>query len=114
MADFENTVLNNVKEDLDLSDDIQDKVLKRLISKVCDHFKLAYSTDVIDDKFSFIIEDCTIKRFNRRGAEGASSETIEGHSVSYEDVKYEFLPYDDLLQNEFATGKAKNGKVFVL
>ena len=60
MADFEDTVLNNVKEDLDISDDVQDRVLKRLISKVCDHFKLAYSTDVIEDKFSFIIEDCTI------------------------------------------------------
>ena len=36
MADFEDTVLNNVKEDLDISDDVQDRVLKRLISKVCD------------------------------------------------------------------------------
>lgn len=31
MADFEDTVLNNVKEDLDISDDVQDRVLKRLI-----------------------------------------------------------------------------------
>lgn len=114
MANFEDTVLINVKDDLAISDDLQDKVLKRLISKVCDHFKLAYSTEIIEDKFSFIIEDCTIKRFNRRGAEGATSETIEGHSVSYEDVKYEFLPYDDFLQKEFSTGKAKAGKVFVL
>jgi hypothetical protein len=60
MADFEDTVLNNVKEDLDISDDVQDRVLKRLISKVCDHFKLAYSTDVIEDKFSFIIEDAQL------------------------------------------------------
>ncbi|MDU6444967.1 MAG: phage head-tail connector protein [Streptococcus sp.] len=114
MADFEETVLINVKEDLGISDVLQDKVLKRLISKVCDHFKLAYGTEIIDNKFSFIIEDCTIKRFNRRGAEGASSETIEGHSVTYDDVKYEFLPYDDLLQKEFSTGRTKNGRVFIL
>ena len=55
MADFEETVLINVKEDLGISDVLQDKVLKRLISKVCDHFKLAYGTEIIDNKFSFII-----------------------------------------------------------
>ena len=108
------SVLANVKQDLDLADDLQDKVLLRLIDKVVAHFQLAYSVDEIDARFSFIIEDCTIKRFNRRGAEGASSESVEGHSVAYEAVQYEFQPYDDLLQRELKTGKAKAGSLVIL
>ena len=112
----ESTILDNVKEDLALppDDDVQDSVLLRLIKKVTDHFKLAYGVDEVDERFGFIIEDCVIKRYNRRGAEGASSETLESHSVSYEAVKYEFAPYDDLLQRELKTGKAKPGRLFVL
>lgn len=115
MTELDNlNVLRRVKVNLGIEDSEQDELLTMLIENVVNHFKLAYSTDAVDDKFSFIIEECTVKRFNRRGAEGASSETVEGHSVSYETDKYEFLPYDDLLQREFNTGKAKPGRMTFL
>lgn len=108
------TILERVKINLGIEDLLQDELIELLIDNIISHFKLAYSTDEVDGKFSFIIEDCVIKRFNRRGAEGATSETVEGHSVSYEDNKYEFLPYDDLLKREFNTGKARDGGVMFL
>lgn len=106
--------LGRIKLNLGIEDGLQDELLLLLIDNVINHFKLAYNTEAIDDKFSFIIEDCVVKRFNRRGAEGAKSETVEGHSVSYEEDKYEFLPYDDLLKREFDTGKARDGGVMFL
>ena len=62
----------------------------------------------------FIIEDCVIKRFNRRGAEGATSETVEGHSITYEDYTNEFLPWDEMLREQFNSSKAKKGTFLIL
>lgn len=107
-------VIANVKEDLGIQDALQDKILERLCTKVCDHFKLAYKVDEIEKRFSFIIEDCIIKRFNRRGAEGAKSESMEGYSMSYVENQYEFEEYDSLLQEELKAGKSKAGKVVIL
>ncbi len=106
-------VLYNVKEDLDIRDTLQDTIIYRLIDKVVDHFKFAYKQDEIDDKYRFIIEDCVIKRFNRRGAEGATSESVEGHSVSYETFLNEFAPWDEMLRDDFKNGKAKKGQLFI-
>lgn len=90
-------VLERVKEDIDIEDNLQDKMLKRLITKVLDHFKLEYGQTTVREEFSFIIEDCTIKRYNRRRAEGATTRSIEGYSLSFED-KDEFAEYDDLIR----------------
>lgn len=111
----EEQVLNNVKIDLDISDNLQDDILKVLLKRVVDHFKAEYQVEEIDDKYSFIFEDCVIKRFNRRGSEGAQSESVEGHSVSYYDNKNEFIPYDNMLQKAFGTsGQASVGSVMFL
>lgn len=90
-------VLERVKEDIEIEDSLQDTMLLRLITKVMDHFKLVYGQATIKEEFSFIIEDCTIKRYNRRRAEGATSRSIEGYSLSFED-KDEFSEYDDLIR----------------
>ena len=56
-----------------------------------------------------------IKRFNRRGAEGAKSESVDGHSMSYYDNENEFKPYDDMLQRLYGnSGQAKEGEVLFL
>lgn len=110
------TTLENVKLDLNLSDELQDDLLKMLINKVCRHFKLSYGVAEIDVGFDFIIEDCTIKRFNRRGSEGARSESVEGHSVTYYDVMSEFEPYDDLIRKtlKLSETKERSGGVYFL
>lgn len=107
-------VLQRVKVNLGLNDTVQDDLILLLVENVVSHFKLAYGAEEVADKFSFIIEDCVIKRFNRRGSEGATKEDLDGHSVTYEAHKNEFLPYDDLLKREFQTGKARPGGIYIL
>ncbi|MET3558700.1 hypothetical protein ABID29_001826 [Streptococcus rupicaprae] len=108
-------IIDNIKIDLEITDNLQDKLLEMLLDRVVKHFKAEYGVTEIDDAYSFIFEDCTIKRFNRRGSEGARSESVEGHSVSYYDNKNEFLPYDDMLQKAFGrSGQASPGRVFIL
>lgn len=110
------TTLENVKLDLNIADGLQDELITMLINKVCRHFKLSYGVSEIDTGFDFIIEDCTIKRFNRRGSEGAKSESVEGHSVTYYDVMSEFEPYDDLIRKtlELAETKEKPGGIYFI
>lgn len=108
-------IIQNVKLDLEITDNLQDELLNMLLRRVIKHFKAEYGVSEIDDAYSFIFEDCVIKRFNRRGSEGAQSESVEGHSVSYYENKNEFLPYDDMLQKAFGqSGQSRPGRVFIL
>lgn len=112
MANLEKmTVLHNVKTVLEIDDSLQDLMLNRLIELVCDHFKLAYNQKEIEKKFSFIIEECTIKRYVRRGAEGASSESKEGYSMSFEVFENEFKPYDEMIRQALGVGFGSKGRV---
>ena len=83
----ETKIIQNVKLDLEITDKLQDGLLKMLLDRVVKHFKAEYGVSDIDDAYSFIFEDCVIKRFNRRGSEGAQSESVEGPSVSYYENK---------------------------
>ena len=103
-------IIENVAVDLDTSDD---DLLEILLERVVNHFKAEYGVEEIDNKLAFIFEDC--KRFNRRGAEGAKSESVDGHSMSYYDNENEFKPYDDMLQRLYGnSGQAKEGEVLFL
>lgn len=105
-------VIENVSVDLDTNDD---DLLEILLERVINHFKAEYGVEDIDNKLAFIFEDCAIKRFNRRGAEGAKSESVDGHSMSYYDNENEFKPYDDMLQRLYGnSGQAREGEVLFL
>lgn len=105
-------VIENVSVDLNTNDD---DLLEILLERVVNHFKAEYGVEEIDNKLAFIFEDCVIKRFNRRGAEGAKSESVDGHSMSYYDNENEFKPYDDMLQRLYGnSGQAREGEVLFL
>ncbi|CDG57962.1 phage head-tail connector protein [Streptococcus thermophilus] len=107
-----NKVIKNVSVDLNINDD---NLLSILLERIVNHFKAEYDVDEIDNNLGFIFEDCLVKRFNRRGAEGARSESIDGHSMSYYDNENEFKPYDDMLQRIYGdSGQAKEGEVLFL
>ena len=44
----------------------------------------------------YIVEEATIRRFNRIGSEGMKSESVEGHSVTYVDSD-ELAPYESVI-----------------
>lgn len=105
-------IVENVSVDLNTNDD---DLLEILLERVVNHFKAEYGVEEIDNKLAFIFEDCVIKRFNRRGAEGAKSESVDGHSMSYYDNENEFKPYDDMLQRLYGnSGQAREGEVLFL
>ena len=105
-------IIENVSVDLNTNDD---DLLEILLERVVNHFKAENGVEEIDNKLAFIFEDCVIKRFNRRGAEGAKSESVDGHSMSYYDNENEFKPYDDMLQRLYGnSGQSKEGEVLFL
>ncbi|HEP1374209.1 TPA: phage head-tail connector protein [Streptococcus pyogenes] len=104
------SIVKNVKLDLGIEDDNQDQLLEMLLKRVTDHFKAKYGAVEIDSAFSFVLEDCLIARFNRRGAERAKSESVEGHTTTYYDFLDEFEPYDNMIMAKLNLIKDKSRK----
>ncbi|WP_283264334.1 phage head-tail connector protein [Streptococcus dysgalactiae] len=104
------SIIANVKLDLGILDSQQDDLLNMLLKRVTDHFKAKYGVATIDSAFSFVLEDCLIARFNRRGSERAKSEEVEGHKTTYYDFLDEFEPYDNMIMAKLDLIKDKSRK----
>src|SRR5690625_5635104 len=70
-------MLERIKKLLGIGDDLQDDVLNIIIENVSSHLKVMLGKDIPDD-LNFIVEEITIRRFNRLGTEGMKSESVEG------------------------------------
>ena len=55
-------------------------------------------TQIIPRQLEWIVEEATIERFNRVGSEGMKSESVEGHSVTY-DMGDVLDPYESAIQD---------------
>ncbi len=95
MAD-ENKTLENVKTVLGIEDELQNDVLTILIGNVTSHLKGLLGKEV-PKELNYIIEEITIRRFNRVGTEGMRSESVEGHRIDFYDLKDEFVPYESII-----------------
>ena len=51
----------------------------------------------IPAELEYIVDEATIRRFNRIGSEGMKSESVEGHSVTYEDGDDPLSPYESVI-----------------
>lgn len=45
-------------------------------------------------ELEWIVDEATIRRFNRIGSEGMKSESVEGHSVTFDDAEDALAPYE--------------------
>lgn len=107
-------MLKRIKTVLDIEDDKQDDVLDILISNVSNHLKAKLGKD-IPESLDFIVEEITIRRFNRIGSEGAKSESVEGHTITFYDLKDEFTPYLPIIEaNKEDDGLSRRGKVMFI
>ena len=65
----------------------------------------------------YVVDEATIRRFNRIGSEGMKSESVEGHSVTYLDED-ELAPYESAivayLEAQEPDDKRKPGVVYFL
>ena len=67
----------------------------------------------VPSQFDWIIVETVIRRFNKIGAEGMKSETVEGHSITFYDGdeldNYKF--YFDKYNNEEIIGTERQGRI---
>src|SRR5699024_2770726 len=104
-------MIERIKVLLDIQDTKQDDVLDILISNVSNHLKAKLGKD-IPESLDFIVEEITIRRFNRIGTEGMQSESVEGHSITFYDLEKEFTPYEDIIDdNKDDDSAGRMGKV---
>lgn len=99
-----NETLEEVKRSLEVDNEELDNQLadfiKRISNQLC--VRLGF-LESVPASLNYIVVECTIKRFNRKGNEGMSSYGQEGESISYGKLLDEFE--DDI----FAYLKKQNG-----
>ncbi len=107
---------NKIKTVLDIEDDQQDDVLDIFITNAKKHLlglfrKVNKEITEIPEECDYIIEEITIRRFNRIGSEGFKSELVEGHRIDFYDLRDEFDPYLDIIDSykpdDHNTGRGK-------
>lgn len=107
-------MIERIKTLLNIEDSQQDDVLDILISNVSSHLKAKLGKE-IPKSLEFIVEEITIRRFNRIGTEGMQSESVEGHSITFYDLEKEFTPYEDIIDdNKDDNSNGKRGKVMFI
>ncbi len=97
-------MLERIKTVLDIEDSQQDDVLDIFITNAEKHLlglfrKVNKEITEIPKECDYIIEEITIRRFNRLGSEGFKSELVEGHRIDFYELKNEFDPYLDIIDS---------------
>lgn len=89
-------MLDTIKTLLGIKDSEQDEVLTIIIENVQNHLKTLLGKE-IPTSLNFIVTEVVAKRYNRLGSEGMQSESVEGHSVTFQDASTDFLPYEKII-----------------
>lgn len=95
----ETTLRSNIKTLLNISDTAQDELIDLIISRTQDRLRvlLCIASDKdIPDQLEYIVEDVSVRRFNRIGSEGLASHSVEGETMSW--PENDFAPYQDDIQ----------------
>ncbi|HFK2761586.1 TPA: phage head-tail connector protein [Enterococcus faecalis] len=84
-------ILEEVKRSLEISENDLDEQLKDFIKRTSQQLnvRLGFLKEV-PKELTYIVVECTIKRFNRKGNEGMNSYGQEGETISYGDFLDEF------------------------
>lgn len=88
--------IRQVKTLLGISDNLQDDLLKVVAELTESHFYAYSGIDEVPEGLEYIITEVMVKRFNRIGAEGLKSQSIEGlkHDFNLND----FEEYDSIIK----------------
>ncbi|RRD29631.1 DNA-packaging protein [Streptococcus minor] len=112
------TQLAKIKRRLGIApDDTEEKTLiADLVDDAESYFKLLTDTTEIDAKYNFMIENVVYKLYGRKGSEAVTSETVDGYSVTYQELDDLFKPYMAILNKDFGLDGSlrEKGKVMFL
>ena len=102
--------LENVKKLLSINDDKQDELLEIIISNTEKRLisLLPLETEEIPERLEYIVEEVSVKRFNRVGAEGMTQESIDGRSNTFQ--SNDFDEYMDVIDALFPKETSKRGR----
>lgn len=103
---------NEVKLYKGIEDDIQDDLINLAISESIQRVLAKineFSDTVVEevpDRITFVVRDVAVKRYNRLNSEGASADSEEGRSFTWDGYLDE---YENTLRS-VAVGKSRQGK----
>ena len=83
-------MLIEIKRTLEITDTSLDAQLNDFIKRIIDRLLLRLGVPDLPAELSFIVVECTIKRFNLKGNEGMASYSQEGESITYGDLLDEY------------------------
>lgn len=110
-------VKKRIKTLVDIDDDLQDDVLGIIIENVTSHLlgklrRVDKAFKEVPSELNYIIEEISIRRYNRIGTEGAKSESVEGHKIEFYELDKDFTPYEEIINDyEDESFEPKRGKV---
>lgn len=108
-------LVKRIKTLLGIEDNLQDEVLNIIVENVSDHLKAELGRKDIPEELNFVVQEISIRRYNRLGAEGMQSESVEGHNVKFYDLKDDFAPYESIIASyKEPPEKPGRGKVVML
>ena len=101
--------LENVKLLLSIKDDLQDKLLMRIIDNTEKRLisLLPIGIEEVPDRLEYIVEEVAVKRFNRVGAEGMTTESVDGRSNTFQ--ANDFDEYMDVIDQYTPRTTGKRG-----
>ena len=112
------TQLAKIKRRLGIAPDNTEEnaLIEDLVDDAESYFKLLTDTTEIDVKYNFMIENVVYKLYGRKGSEAVTSETVDGYSVTYQELDDLFKPYMKILNKDFGLDGSlrEKGKVMFL
>lgn len=89
----------------------QDELLAEIIILTTEKILSRINEDTIPSKLEWILIEASIKRFNKIGSEGITSENIEGSQISYGgDIEEYEIYFADYI--EYKNNNAKRWRLF--
>lgn len=93
-------IIEQVKALLGITDNLQDDLLRVIQSLTEAHFKAYTKHNSVPKELEYIIVEVVVKRFNKIGSEGMTSQSVEGLSMSFDtDV---FAEYDKAISRFYS------------
>lgn len=102
--------IDKTKTLLGILDDQQDQVLSTIQELTVAQFQTLTGANLVPSDLSWIIVEVMVKRYNRLGSEGLSSQSAEGLSMTFDSSDFE--AYSSILAKRFKLAR-KSGVKFI-
>lgn len=102
--------IDKTKTLLGILDDQQDKVLSTIQELTVAQFQTLTGAIIVPSDLSWVIVEVMVKRYNRLGSEGLTSQSAEGLSMTFDSSDFE--AYASILAKRFKPAR-KSGVKFI-